>query len=274
MEWVKLYVHYADDLAIAEADDAGEVMFTRGLAYCGRAKTGGFIPDSKLKDLTRRPARAKTTARQLTRHTSLDEPGPWEVVAGGYQVRNWAHYQEQFDALAARRKSDRDRQAKHRKRKGEPDDIDSRDTSRDTSRDVTGGEKRREEVDAAAAASDSASTASNDLPPAVAILRSALDARKLTARWDTLTVEQLAEIETLIEAHGDTALVKDALRAFQPNKPAVFATAWLGGWRALRAPGALAAVPDQPCPVSGHSGTTRHCLGCASEALATPKENR
>lgn len=268
MEWVKLSTTYPDDVAIADADDAGEVMFTRGLAYCGRAKTGGFIPDSKLQDLCRRTTRAKVIARQLTRVTSLGEPGPWEKVPGGYQVRNWEHYQEQFDALATRRKSDRERQARLRRERRL-----SRDESRDTSRDVTGTEKRREDP-AAAAAGDDADEGPRDLPPAVAILRSALEAHKLTVRWDRLTTEQLSEIEALIERHGDGPLVKDALRAYQPNKPPVFAAAWLGGWRQLRPPGDLAAVPDDPCPEPGHSGTTKHCIQCASERLATTKENR
>lgn len=265
MEWVKLSTTYPDDVAIAAADDAGEVMFTRGLAYCGRAKTGGFIPDSKLQDLCRRPSRAKVIVRQMTRDTPLGDPGPWEKVAGGYRVRNWEHYQEQFDALASRRKSDRDRKARQRSAQRGQVTGKSRDTSRDESADVTEGEKRREDA-AAAAVPDAPSGGA--LPPAVEILRGQLDARKLTVRWDTLSASELAEVERLVVEHGDTALVKSALASYQPAKPPATAKAWLGQWRDLRAPGDLALVAADPCPQPGHSGTTRHCTQCASEQKA------
>jgi hypothetical protein len=113
-----------------------------------------------------------------------------------------------------------------------------------------------------------AAAALDTLPPPLAILRSALEARKLVVRWDGLTADHIAEIEQLVETHGDAALVAQALRDFQPNKPIAFAQGWLGGWRSLRRPGDLRVVPDDPCAEPGHSGTTRHCVQCASEQKA------
>lgn len=261
MHWFKMDANYDSDLAIATADDAGEVMWTRGLAYCRRARSGGFIPAGELHKLTRHPARAKRIAAQLTRDKPDGSAGPWEQVEGGYRVRNWDSYQDAFEELEQRRRSDRERKRSQRAR-------DRRDTSRDVSRDspvdVTPPEQR-EEADAAAAAP---ATPTNGLPPAVEILRSALEAHKLTVRWDTLTTEQISEVEQLVATHGDAALVQAALRAYQPNKPPVYATAWLAGWRHLRQPGRLAAVPAEPCPEPGHSGTVRHCAQCASEQKA------
>lgn len=106
------------------------------------------------------------------------------------------------------------------------------------------------------------------LPPPLEILRSALEAHRLVVRWDRLHPEQVAEIEQLIETHGDKPLVAAAVRAFQPNKPAAFAQAWLPAWRELRRPGDLAVVQSDPCTEPGHSGTTRHCVQCASERKA------
>lgn len=123
---------------------------------------------------------------------------------------------------------------------------------------------------AAAAAATGHEDRGDDAPsPALAILRSKLNARKLIVRWDRLKPAQVTEIEALIQLHGDSTLVKTALQAFQPDNPPVFAQAWLENWRALPAPGAhLTGVADPACPEPGHSGTTRHCAQCASEQKA------
>ena len=109
-------------------------------------------------------------------------------------------------------------------------------------------------------------------PPAVEILRSRLEAAKLTVRWDRLTTDQLDTIEHLIDVHGDAALVRAALVSHRPDAPAAFAQAWLAGWQAMPAPGTgLRAVTDPPCPENGHSGTVRHCTACASERIAVDR---
>lgn len=275
MEWVKLFTTYPDDVAIAAADDAGEVMFTRGLAYCGRAKSGGFIPDSKLQDLTRRPARATRIVVQLTRPTPLGEPGPWQRVDGGYRVRNWDHYQEQFDALEARRQSDRERKRRQRSTTaGSEVTGPSRDVSRDQSRDVTGGEKRREENPAAAAAGDADAAA--DLAPKLAILRSKLQAHTPLRglRFDTLTVDQAARLEALVDQHGDDPLVRVAIDTCRHPAP-TYVTAFLGTWEALPPPGRpLHVVRPKFCDTHDWVQLTPSgmCTACAGEANA--KENR
>jgi hypothetical protein len=115
---------------------------------------------------------------------------------------------------------------------------------------------------------NAAAAALAPLPPPLEILRSALEAHRLVVRWDRLSTDAAAEIERLIETHGDNALVRSAQQQFQPNKPAAFVQAWLPGWRDLRKPGDLALVEDDPCTQPGHSGTTRHCVQCASERKA------
>ena len=99
MDWVKLFTHYDADVAIAAADDAAEVMFTRALAYAGRNRTGGFIPAGQLHHLTRHPTRAKKIVAQLTAPSPVGGPGPFEVVDGGWQIRNWEIYQDQLEGI-------------------------------------------------------------------------------------------------------------------------------------------------------------------------------
>ncbi|MBS45320.1 MAG: hypothetical protein CMH83_19550 [Nocardioides sp.] len=266
-EWFKMSASYPDDICIATVDDAAEVMFVRGLAYCRRARTGGFIPGAILHTLTRSPSKAKRTVAQLTRQAPDGSPGPWEVVEGGYRVRSWSTHNDAADELEERRRSDRERQRKRRARQETDTHTDtgktgqSRDASRDKSRDVTDPEKEKREEAAAAATRE-------PLPPPVEILRAALEAQKLLVRWDRLTQAQIDEIAHLIEVHGDAALVRSAVTQFRPNAPASFATAWLPAWRDLRRPvGHLAAVAEE-CPEPGHTGTVRHCIQCASEQKA------
>lgn len=122
------------------------------------------------------------------------------------------------------------------------------------------------ELKNAAAAAPRATT--NQLPPAVEILRGRLEAHKLIVRWDLASADDLAEIEQLIEIHGDGPLVKSALDQYVPDRPARFVSAWLKGWRNLAPPGSLRLVEHDPCAKPGHSGTTQHCSQCASERLA------
>jgi len=128
---------------------------------------------------------------------------------------------------------------------------------------------------AAAAAGDAPHTPVDDVP--IAILASKLRRYNALAglRTDKLRPEQATAIVDLIDVHGDQKLVDVALRTLRRDDPPQTIQAFLAGWEAIPHPGAaLAAVPDPPCPQPGHSGTARHCIQCASEALATPKENR
>ena len=267
MDWVKLTTDYYTDVAIAAGlDDAGEVMFTRGAALAGKIEQSGFIPEAMLMTLTRKPsvAAAKKVAAQLIAQDL------WEKVPGGYLVVNFARIQAELEKIVAAKQRDKIRKRAER--------AASKDSSGDMSEDSPRPRPEDRlldqdlELDAAAAAAREAPKPATappaaDLPAAVEILRSALEARHLVARWDRLTTADAAEVETLIGVHGDTALVRSAMAAYQPDKPLVFASGWLPGWRALRPAGHLAAVADD-CTEPGHTGTVRHCNQCHSERLA------
>lgn len=259
MDWVKLTTDYYDDLAIAAGSDAEEVMFTRGCALAGKLEEHGFIPDFMLARLTRRPHLAKRTAAGLVRS------GLWARVKGGYQIENWEKIQAELEKLVAKKKRDRERKRADRAASRAMSGDASTDSPAPRPGDRLLIQEEELEVDAAAAAGDGRALT---LPASVEILRAALEAHKLTVRWDLLTPDQLIEINDLIALHGDGPLVKSALSQYQPDRPPGTAQAWLGGWRQIRQPGDLAVVQADPCPEPGHSGTTRRCNQCAADQKA------
>lgn len=277
LEWVKSKVDYYRRIPeIAAGSDALEVMFKRADCLAAEVGQNGFIPDHMLHHLVRKPTQAKRLADQLVKAHL------WDRVRGGYLIVDWSDLNAELVRLQA--KKQRDRERKRADRAAERDNHSSVDASVDGSTDAAQDSpsdsptdslyahrarpRTRNAAAATRAAREPSESIAGDLPPAVAILRSALDARKLTVRWDRLTADELEEIEQLIEIHGDAALVRSALHAYQPNKPPVYAKAWLNGWRQLRAPGDLASVPAR-CPdhPALQVSATGVCSACASERL-------
>lgn len=124
---------------------------------------------------------------------------------------------------------------------------------------------------AAAAPRETTDHDTGDLPVAVSILRAKMTTQTRLAhlRWDALKPTQATEIERLVEIHGDDRLVGVAVETCRRDIPPQTPQAFLGTWRALPPPGRrLGLVPEPPCTEPGHTGTTRHCRECASEALA------
>lgn len=261
MEWVKSLTGYYRLLEIATGSDAMEVMFKRADALAGEIGSDGFIPDAMLPQLTRKPAQAKKIAAELVK------TGLWVRVRGGYLIVDWVSINAELKRLQDRKKRDRDRKRSDRAAsRGESVDV-SADSPADGPVDSLYESERETKKKTAAAA---AVPDRPPLPPSLEILKARCDATKLTVRWDRLTAEQHAEIEQLIEVHGDAALAKSALQQHRTDHPAVFAQAWLPGWRALVAPGTgLRLVDDPPCPKhEAQGGTTRHCASCAADRLA------
>lgn len=239
--FIKLHTDYYDDVVLASLDDAAEVMFTRGLAHCGSAGTGGLILTSKLMTLSRKTtlAQAKKVADRLTQPIG-DFEGPWVKVPAGYQVRNWSVYQDRLDALELRRKSDRDRKRR------------SRGQSRDTSRDVTGTEIETE-IEAAAAAPRAARGGKkiplDDLPPAVLKLRDRFAALTVlhTVRFTDLTPDWLERLEPLIAKHGVDTLTDFARRTQRPVGGVSTVQGFIPTWDDIAAPRAVVDEPMCPC---------------------------
>lgn len=133
MEWVKLLAvpAYYVDGALLRAGEAAEVLFCRGLAYCGGVETGGRIDKAVLPMIV--PARGQQRADALVRE------GLWLDQGDHYLVRSWDKWQDEHDIAAEKRRKDRERQRDHRRK--------SRDVSRDMSRDSHSPNRDGHDVD-------------------------------------------------------------------------------------------------------------------------------
>lgn len=124
MDWVKLSARYYLDPAVANLDDAAEVMFTRGLAYAGNGQ-GGFIPDGVLPGLSRK-------RRYEASVQALVAAGLWLPARGGFKIARWEEWQSELEAIARRRSADRDRKRREREREKAQAEGLSRDMSTDS----------------------------------------------------------------------------------------------------------------------------------------------
>ena len=132
MDWVKLATRYYLDPAVASLPDADtELMFVRGLAYCGAEETEGFIPEVIVSSLIRRRRYGAAVEALVAR--SLWIPCTGDSGQPGYRVRRWGDWQEELDSLARRRASDRER--KRKQRQGERESAQVEEVSRDMSAD-------------------------------------------------------------------------------------------------------------------------------------------
>ena len=266
MEWVKQRTDYYLTASVAVGDDAMEVMLERGRALAGQLEQHGFIPDSLLHHLTRKPAAARKTANALV------TADLWERVPGGYLVVGWAEDQEALEREVAKKERDAARQ-RRRRAQARPSVDASADESTDGHKDASRASEQDLEQETAAAAphANDKPTTEADLPAELVILRGRLDAANLRVRWDKLAADKAARMVELQRLYGDSLLVEIAKRSWRADSPPQFAQAWLGAWenhdRLVQDQGGV--LPSaEPCPAPGHSGTLTHCAQCASEAKA------
>ena len=267
MDWVKSLKGYYNLLAIATGTDAMEVMFKRADVLAGELGADGFIPDSMLHHLTRKPAQARKLADQLV------AAGLWVRVKSGYVIVDWATINAELVRLQKKKNRDRDR--KRASRAASRDDV-SEDASPDKSTDshtdpLYDSERETQKKTAAAAAGAAAAAATGPLPTSVEILKSKLQAHTPLRglRFDTLTDDQTTRLLALLEVHGDDPLVTVAVATCRNPAP-TSAAAFLGTWEALPPPGRpLHVVRQRLCDthqtVLSPSGT---CNACASEQIA------
>lgn len=148
MDWVKLATRYYLDPAVASLPDADtELLFVRGLAYAGAEETGGFIPEVIVSSLIRRRRYGAAVEALIAR--SLWVPSTGDRGQPGYRIRRWEDWQEELDALARRRASDRERKRKQRTAERESGQVEevSRDMSADSPVTVTPPKEVEEERD-------------------------------------------------------------------------------------------------------------------------------
>ncbi|WP_078313735.1 hypothetical protein [Mycobacteroides chelonae] len=121
MKAVLLSSTYYLDEAVQQLSPNAERMLTRALAFCGNAESSGYISERNITMLGL-PNPKKLIGELVDADILMPRP------AGGWDFRSWQSWNSAGDALVARRKADRDRQARLREKK-------SRDASRDTTTD-------------------------------------------------------------------------------------------------------------------------------------------
>jgi hypothetical protein len=130
VEWVKLYAvpAYYYDPALLRAGEQAEVLFCRGLAYCGGVESAGVIDKTVLPMLV--PTKPQARADALVRE------GLWLDEGTHYRIRSWEKLQDEHDVAAEKRRKDRERQREHRRKAREDASrVDVPPVSRDMSRD-------------------------------------------------------------------------------------------------------------------------------------------
>lgn len=133
MKAVWLSSTYYLDEAVNRLSPNAERMLTRSMAYCGNAETSGYVSEIAITMLGL-PNPKKLARELVSANIYVPRPG------GGWDFRSWESWNSGGDALIARRKADRDRQARRREEQRK-----SREQSRNLSRDVTPPEESRGE---------------------------------------------------------------------------------------------------------------------------------
>lgn len=102
--YAPLSAHYYKDDAIADAGEAAELLYVRGLAFCADVLSDGFISDRQLQRFV------GVGMRDATRRADrLVEVGLWEKRAGGYVVSAWLKWNRSKDDIAALNRRDAER---------------------------------------------------------------------------------------------------------------------------------------------------------------------
>lgn len=108
-DFVKLSVRARVDFAMTGTSADAELLFYRGLQYCGLNDTRGVIPTPHLADIGSGLRRPAALAAELV----LGEY--WERSPIGWCVRNWEKWQHDFDQVAEKRRRDAERKREERR---------------------------------------------------------------------------------------------------------------------------------------------------------------
>jgi hypothetical protein len=136
MSWVKLDDGFTDHPKIAHVGAIGAWLQIQALCYCNRNLTDGFVPYSVARAfLARGVVRTDDrgvlwTLGEHSGHQGLDlsdidwpgelvKAGIWEVVAGGYRIHDYDHYQRRKVEVLAERRRHADRQQNYTRRKAD-----------------------------------------------------------------------------------------------------------------------------------------------------------
>jgi hypothetical protein len=136
MSWVKLDDGFTDHPKIAHVGAIGAWLQIQALCYCNRNLTDGFVPYGVARAFLARGVMRTDdrgvlwTLGEHSGHHGLDLPdidwpgelvkaGIWEVVAGGYRIHDYDHYQPRKVEVLAERRKHAQRQRNYLRRKAD-----------------------------------------------------------------------------------------------------------------------------------------------------------
>lgn len=122
MGWVRISDDFYDNRKFNRLTALGDSAWVRGLAYCNRNLTDGFIPTRTARSLVDTTG---LSASPMDAVAELVAEGLWEEVEGGYQVHDYLDYQLSAEHIRSRAEANRERVRRfteRKKREAEPVD--------------------------------------------------------------------------------------------------------------------------------------------------------
>jgi hypothetical protein len=111
--WLKLSDDFEEDCVRADLSDAAFRCHVDGLLWAMRRENGGFLDSLAIRKGIETQSREAAIAELLA-------AGFWRRAQGGFQVVHGMDDQPEPDVIAARRKADRERQARRRDKAARP----------------------------------------------------------------------------------------------------------------------------------------------------------
>ena len=92
--WIKLDDRMPENIKVIALSDAAFRAYIRGLCYCGRNLTDGFIPDAAVREICGGGKNWRRTVAQLATKGPQSTHPLWEPLgaSSGYYVHDWETY--------------------------------------------------------------------------------------------------------------------------------------------------------------------------------------
>jgi hypothetical protein len=260
MTWFKVDDKLHDHRKARAAGKSAMGVWVLAGSWAADHLTDGFVPASILARWGTRADAAKLVTVGLWRPDEQEGEKGW-------RFHDWAELQP----TRAQKTAEREARAAAGRVGGKASGRSRREAkSKQPASGIVEPPSRPVPTTAAAAADDAAAAAVLD--PILAVLRSKLQAHTPLRglRFDTLTAEQSAQLVALVAVHGDDPLVRVAIDTCRNPAP-THASAFLGTWAALPAPGQrLQVVKQSLCEIhQTKKSPSGVCSNCASEQIAS-----
>ncbi|MFI5659186.1 hypothetical protein [Streptomyces sp. NPDC051684] len=114
MSWLKLDDGFDEHPKVVAVGPTAGFLFIKGMCYCGRQLTDGYIPAPVARKLGTKKQIAKLVTYDLWHRSGHQCARCVQPPDGGFVVHDYAAYQQSRAQVEAKRKSDAERQRRHR----------------------------------------------------------------------------------------------------------------------------------------------------------------